>query len=269
MDVQAMVTLGFTQFEHRKGGRTRRVFATGSGPGVVLLHEVPGISESAAHFGRDLAAEGFTVWMPSLVDPERRPPDTLDGLAPFARACVAGEFALVSTKSTAPVTAWIRSVARRLHREVGGPGVGVIGMCLTGGFALASVLEPSVLAPVMCEPALPVRLLRPRAGRAPGVSPSDAITIGRRVDAEGVCVLGFRFTGDRKSRPERFERLRGLLGDNFVGVEIDSGPGTPFPPRAHSVFTKERAKEDEKKAIAPHLAHLLTFLRERLVEPEG
>ncbi len=151
-----------------------------------------------------------------------------------------------------------------MHREIGGPGLGLIGMCFSGGYALATVLEPSVLAPVMAEPALPVRFFRPGASRAPGLSPSDAITAGRRIDAENLCVLGFRFTLDRQSRHERFERLRRLLGDNFEGIEIRSGPGTAYPKKAHSVLTDERIAHGDDPDMVAAVQRLRSFLGERL-----
>jgi hypothetical protein len=41
------------------------------------------------------------------------------------------------------------------HKECGAPGVGVIGLCLTGGFGLAMAVDPVVIAPVLGEPSLP------------------------------------------------------------------------------------------------------------------
>ena len=54
-------------------------------------------------------------------------------------------------------------------------------------------------------------------------------------------MLGLRFTGDKTSPPERFAALRELLGDGFVGVELDSSPGNPHGHRkvAHSVLTED------------------------------
>ena len=48
---------------------------------------------------------------------------------------------------TTPVAGWLRSLARELHDELGGPGVGALGMCFTGGFALAMMVDTSVVAP--------------------------------------------------------------------------------------------------------------------------
>lgn len=60
---------------------------------------------------------------------------------------------------------------RQAHAQSGGTGVGAIGMCFTGSFALAMAIDDVVLAPVMSQPALPVA----RAGL--GVGPAELETI--------------------------------------------------------------------------------------------
>lgn len=42
----------------------------------------------------------------------------------------------MAMRQTSPVIAWLRALAKSLHAEVGGVGVGAIGMCFSGGFAL-------------------------------------------------------------------------------------------------------------------------------------
>src|SRR6185295_2524318 len=97
---------------------------------------------------------------------------------------------------------------------------GAVGMCFTGGFALGMMVDERMLAPVLSQPSLPAPLGAP-ARAALDLDPADLAVVTRRA-ADGVCVLGLRFTGDKASPPERFETLRRELGDAFIGVEIDS-----------------------------------------------
>ncbi len=235
---------GFTDGHETYDGVTRRVLRSGSGPGVVVIHEVPGITPEVAAFGRRVADAGFTAVLPSLFGQPGR-----DLSAPYmarslAHVCVAREFTVLATGRASPITDWLRTLARAVHAECGGPGVGVVGMCATGGFALAMAVDDEVLAPVLSQPAFPLPLGR---SRRRGLDTSDEALdrVRQRVDEEDLCVLGLRFTADGSVPTERFERLREALGDGFVAVEIDSSPGNPhgFGRMAHSVLTREFVDE--------------------------
>jgi dienelactone hydrolase len=137
------------------------------------------------------------------------------------------------------VVTWLRALAAQAHAECGGPGVGAVGMCFTGGYALAMAVEPAVLAPVLSQPGMPAPLTA-RKRAALGLDPADLATVKART-SDGLCVLGLRFSQDKGSPPERFATLRAELGENFEAIEIDSSPGNPhgIPKRAHSVLTEE------------------------------
>ncbi len=139
---------------------------------------------------------------------------------------------------------WLRALARSLHEECGGPGVGVVGMCFTGGFALAMMADAPVLAPVLSQPSLPFGIGAKRK-RDLGLSDDDLAKVKQKCAAQDLTVLGLRFTGDSFVPPERFARLREELGDNFVSVEIDSSADNEHgnPKRAHSVLTEHLVDE--------------------------
>ncbi len=164
----------------------------------------------------------------------------------FLPACISREFTLLATGRTSPVAGWLRSLARTLHQECGGPGVGAVGMCLTGGFALGMMVDPSVTAPVLAQPSLPACLGRRRAEDL-GLSPEDLAVVKRRA-AEGQEVLGLRFTEDPAVGKYRFDTLRRELGDAFVAVE--------FPGKQHSTLTEHRQQEGVDRVLA--------FFREKL-----
>ena len=51
----------FTHAPFTYDGKTRDVYRRGTGPGVVIMHEMPGITPRVADFGRRVAEAGMTV----------------------------------------------------------------------------------------------------------------------------------------------------------------------------------------------------------------
>jgi dienelactone hydrolase len=249
-----------TTFTHQ--GHTREVYRAGAGPAVVVVHEMPGIHPGVVELGQRLIDAGYAVYLPSLFGRPGEPFSTGALLRSVVRVCVAREFVILADR-TSPVSTWLRALAARAHGECGGAGVGVIGMCLTGGFALAMAVEPAVLAPVVSQPALPAPLsARKRA--AVGLDAADLARIKERT-RHGLCVLGLRFTADRGCPPERFQTLRRELGEGFETVEIDSSPGNPdgIATGAHAVLTVDLVDEPGHPTRAA-LDRVLAFLDQRL-----
>lgn len=179
--------------------------------------------------------------------------------------CVSREFAVMAARRASPVTNWLRALCRSAHAECGGRGVGAIGMCLTGNFALALMVEPCVMAPVLSQPSLPFPIGAARR-RGLHVSDADLVQIKRRVREEGACVLAMRFTLDPGVPAERFAHLRDELGPNGCEIiEIDSRPGNPHGIRAsaHSVVTRELVDREGHPTHAA-LERVLAFFHERL-----
>src|SRR5499427_5387537 len=133
-------------------GVTKKVWVAGRGPAVIVMAEMPGISPHVARFARWVREAGFTVYMPSLFGRDGAVPSAEEGALVFQRACISAEFCALQANAASPVTQWLRALARQAHQECGGPGVGAIGMCFTGNFALTMMLEPSMLAPVLAQP---------------------------------------------------------------------------------------------------------------------
>lgn len=244
-------------------GKTRDVYRTGTGPAVIVMAEIPGITPHVAEFGRRVAAIGCTAVLPHLFGEPGRPPDTLAMVKTIGPVCISREFTKLAQRKASPITTWLRALAAEEHRRCGGPGVGAVGMCLTGGFALAMMVDDVVVAPVLSQPSLPFGATR--ALRADlNISDDDLRRVKERV-AEGACVLGLRFTGDKLSPPERFEHLRRELGEGFIAVEIDSSPGNPHghPANAHSVLT-EHLQDRPGTPTRDALDQVLAFFAERL-----
>ena len=227
-------------------GTERDVYRRGTGPAVIVIHEIPGITPLVARFGREVADAGFTAVLPSLFGTPGKPQSLVPIAGTFARACISREFATLAAGRTSPIIGWLRRLAALEHHRCGGPGVGAVGMCLTGGFALGMMVDPAVTAPVLSQPSLPLPLGARRKASV-GLSDADFLAVKERV-AEGTCVLGLRYEGDKTSPRERFETLRRELGDGFVAVEL---PGSK-----HSVLTEHRHDES--------VAKVLDFFRDRL-----
>jgi len=229
-----------------------------------VIAEIPGITPEVADFARRVVAIGCSVALPVLFGDPGRPASVPYTVQTAAPVCISKEFAALAVGRTAPVTDWLRALARDLHERAGGPGVGVVGMCFTGGFALGMMVDPVVLAPVLSQPSLPL-LVKKGAKHDLHLSPADLAAVKERV-AEGVCVLGLKFTDDKLAPGERFARLREELGDGFVGVEIDSSPGNAhgFDKTAHSVLTRELVDEPGHPTREA-LDQVLDLFRDRLL----
>lgn len=250
----------FTRSPFTAAGATHDVLRAGSGPCVLVLPEVPGVTPNVAGFARHLVQQGFSVAMPVLFGTAGAPPTGAAMARTMLQVCVSREFSLLATRSSSPITSWLRALAVHEHERCGGPGTGVVGMCLTGGFGLAMAVEPAVLAPVLSQPSLPVAGLPGVKGREHelGISDADLATVRTRAEEEGLCVLGLRFTGDKLVPAQRFARLRAELGDAFLAVELDSSPGNPHghPTDAHSVLTEHLDATTRDRVVS--------FLGERL-----
>ena len=247
--IDSGVLAGWERSEFTAAGFTREVYRRGTGPGVVVVHEIPGITPAVAAFANDVVAAGFTVLMPSLVGTPGKAMSNGYVAQSMVKVCIAREFTSWAMNETSPIIGWLRALARNLHQELGGPGVGAVGMCFSGGFALAMMVDDIMVAPVLSQPSMPFAAGKAARGADLNLSPDDALVVARRA-AEGCQVLGLRFTDD-KLVGTRFDSLRTLLGDAFLAVELPSSSK-----RDHSVLTEQR---DE-----PSVQRVLQFFRDKL-----
>jgi len=257
-------------FGHRKitlEDIEKTVHVAGNGPAVIVMTEMPGISPHVARFARWVRDAGFTVYMPSLFGRDGAVASAEEGKAVFQRACVSAEFRALASNESSPVTQWLRSLARLAHQECGGPGVGAIGMCFSGNFALTMMLEPSVLAPVLAQPALP---LNDPAGLE--IAPDDLLAVRKRLDRDNLTVMAYRFEGDRFCKAQRFAAYAEALGDRFVARVLPDGAANrdslaPFFEHVvaspHSVVTAHLIDEAGQPTIAAR-DEILAFFTKRL-----
>ena len=223
---------GWEHSEFTAAGITHGVFRRGSGPLVIVIHEIPGITPKVRRFAEEVVDRGFTVAMPILIGTPDRPATRGYLASTFAKVCVSSEFTTWAVGRTSPIIGWLRALGRSLHAEVGGSGIGAVGMCFSGGFALGMMVDELMQAPVLSQPSLPIAVGADRAGDL-NLSPDDLEAVVQRA-ANGCEVLGLRFTGDRMVGT-RFATLRRLLGDAFIAVELPSSASSD-----HSVLTEQR-----------------------------
>jgi dienelactone hydrolase len=255
----------YERFDFSHGPWTREVFRRGSGPAVIIIHEIPGLNPLVVRFADRVADAGMTVYLPSLFGKPGRPASYPYAFASFvAVMCVRREFNLWAANRSSPIVDWLKALARLAHRECGGPGVGAIGLCLTGGFALAMMTEPKVVAPVLAEPSLPLPIT-PAVRAGIDASEVEIACARQRLKDEGLTMIGLRFHGDPLVPPERFATLRRELGDEFEAIELnpaDADPQAWGPP--HAVLTLHLNDADPDGPTRQAEARVIDFFRRRL-----
>lgn len=261
-----------TTFTH--DGKTRAVFRTGSGPAVIVMTEMPGISPKVLDFARRIAAIGCTAVVPHLFGVPGRDAEAHGragmisySLSTMVPLCVSREFTVFATGKTSPVISWLRALAAAEHDRCGGPGVGAVGMCFTGGFALAMSVDDRMLAPVLSQPSLPFSITKKHKASI-DIAPADLDVVKGRCAAEGLQVMGLRFKRDSFVPAERFAFLREQLGDAFIAVELDDDSANPDAAmkNPHSVLT-EHLIDEPGQPTRQALDGVLELFRSKLLTP--
>jgi dienelactone hydrolase len=222
------------------GSISHLIYSGGKGPPVLVLHELPGMMPECIDLGLILA-QRFRVHLPLLFGK----PGEFAVVKNIARLCVSREIHAFAANKTSPLVGWIRALCRRAKEQAGSDGVGVVGMCLTGGFALATIADDTVLGAVVAQPTLPLLVRR----SALGISPEDQAVVRKRAAVLGPgCVLGLRYANDTIAPRVKVDTIRNLIGDAFRSLE--------YPGSDHATLTKHRQPEALRETIA--------FLSERL-----
>jgi dienelactone hydrolase len=241
--------------------KTRDVFVAGQGPAVIVLAEIPGVTPEGGRFARWVRDAGFTIYMPVLFGDPGRPASVGYALQTMAKACISGQFHAFRANSSGPITQWLRALARQAHTECGGKGVGAIGMCFTGNFALSMMLEPSMLAPVLSQPSLP---LNDPAGLH--IAPEELEAVKTRLEREDLTVRAYRFEGDAYCTAQRFAAYQEALGEHFEPRVLPDSAANPeaLSKNPHSVVTAhliDEAGQPTRQAVDD----ILSFFKSRLL----
>ena len=239
---------------------------------MIVIAEMPGITPSVVGFADRVVALGCTAVLPHLfgdpgADPLAR--GKVRGAITMARAfvpaCISREFTVLATGASSPVVDWLRALAAAEHERCGGPGVGAVGMCFTGGFALAMAVDDRLLAPVLSQPSLPFAIGASRR-RSIDISPEDLAIVRRRCDDDGLkvhraCVS--MATGS--CRPSASEFLQDELGAGFrrrqVAGRVRQPGGLGLTALGADRSPRRRARQPTRDA----LDEVLDLLRTRLL----
>ena len=85
----------YTAFDFDNGRWTRTVYRRGSGPAVIIIHEMPGLHPLVVRFADHVAAAGMTVFLPSLFGEPGRPVSSGYSTGVILKAiCVQREFVM-------------------------------------------------------------------------------------------------------------------------------------------------------------------------------
>ena len=252
----------YEKFAFDDGRWTRNVYKRGSGPAVIVIHEMPGLHPLVIRFADRVAAAGMTVYCPHLFgEPGRPASHPLGALTMLGGICIRREFNVWASDRSSPIVEWLKALSRKAHAECGGRGVGAVGMCFTGGFALAMMTEPAVVAPVLSQPSLPLGAGKPRRAAGIGASRAEVACARRRFEDEDLSMIGLRFFGDPFVPDARFDTYRREFGEKFEAIEIDPKDARPGGLKhPHSVLTRNLAEDGPTKAAE---ARVLAFFRER------
>jgi len=249
------------------------VYRRGTGPAVIIIHEMPGLHPLVVRFADRVADAGMSVFLPKLFGKPGKTASLGYATAEMLKAiCVRREFSLWASDRSSPIVDWLRALARNAHEECGGAGVGALGMCFTGGFALAMMTEPAVVAPVLSQPSLP--LLPGPGGRrraaAIDASPAEIACARQRLESEDLKLLGLRFLGDPFVPDARFDFLKTTFGDRFEAIELDpAGAPRGITSTPHSVLTINLDDSDPDSPTKKTERRVIEFFSERLYRERG
>ena len=252
----------YEKFAFDDGRWTRDVYRRGSGPAVIVIHEMPGLHPLVIRFADRVAAAGMSVYCPHLFgEPGRPASHPLGALTMLGGICIRREFNVWASDRSSPIVEWLKALARKVHADCGGKGVAAVGMCFTGGFALAMMTEPSVVAPVLSQPSLPLGASKPERAAGIGASKAEVACARRRFEDEDLSMIGLRFFGDPFVPDARFDTYRREFGEKFEAIEIDPKDARPGGLKhPHSVLTINLAEDGPTKAAE---ARVLAFFQER------
>ena len=257
----------YTRFDFTdpQGRWTRPVYRRGNGPAVIIIHEMPGLHPLVIRFADHVAAAGMTVFCPSLFGEAGRPVSGGYAIGEMLKGiCISREFDVWATNRSSKIVDWLRALAAFAHKECGGKGVGAVGMCFTGNFALAMMTEPSMVAPVLSQPSLPLPAGSDKRKAGIGASPAEIACAKRRFEEEDLSMIGLRFFGDSFVPDTRFDALKAEFGDRFEAIELDpkdAQEGGGMAP--HSVLTLHLKDDDPDGPTKKAEERVIAFFKER------
>lgn len=210
----------------------------GSGPDIILLHELPGFSPDTLTLIKRLKAEpqDYNVHVPLIFGDF----NSRDAAGQGFKKCF-NELNCFGNGDS-PFAGWLRALVAQRYQ---GRKVVVIGMCLTGSVALEVADAPGVTAVVMAQPTMPLPLTRWQRPKI-GVTAEHAAKIK-------TPILAMRYSEDCMATRERFATLKSTFP--ATQIELEEVPSAQCRAAAHATLTGDYSPQA--------YAHLTKFLRER------
>lgn len=199
---------------------THDVYVGGDGPPILILQELPGIGPETLELAAKLNASGFRVYLPHMFGTYGK----IELVKNSARLfCVRKEFNIFAKGKQSPIAGWMRALTQEIKQRESSAGVGVIGMCLTGSFALTLMAEDAVLGGVASQPALPIL-----GGTQLHMSQQDISAAATGMAAKGPG-LAMRYERDKLASKKLMDALKQAFGDLLETKE--------YPGKDHSLLT--------------------------------
>jgi len=193
------------------------------GPVIVIIQELPGIGPQTVSLANTFVEHGYEVVLPHLFGPLGK----VSMLGNVARVfCLRREFKLFEKNASSPIVDWLKALCRDLKTQRNASAVGVIGMCLTGNFAISLMADENVLAGVASQPSMPLF-----DQHALHMSPHEVNQVRQRLDEHGP-MMALRFAGDKLCTADKFQALDRAFNDDKRRISLLELPG-----KGHSVLT--------------------------------
>jgi dienelactone hydrolase len=227
------------------------VYRIGSGAPVVIIQELPGIGPETMRLADEFVAHGFEVVLPHLFGPLEKISTAGNLVRVF---CMRKEFHLFENNRASPIVDWLKALCRDVKSEGQHRGVGVIGMCLTGNFAISLMGDESVLAAVSSQPSMPLM----KASEL-HMSADEINAVRKRIDATAP-MHAYRFEGDPMCTAVKYRAIdKAFNHDGVTRVVTHTLPG-----KGHSVITLDFVDEQghpTRQALDEILSYFSTQLR--------
>lgn len=226
------------------------VYEAGTGPVIVIIQELPGIGPETLHLASRFQQRGFRVLLPHLFGPLGR--TSLLGNT-IRVLCMRREFRIFEAGKTSPIIAWLRALCRDATTRYNVAGVGTIGMCLTGNFAISLMADEAVLGGVASQPSLAIR-----DNRSLHMSEQDILEVRDAMDHKGGA-LAYRFEEDKLCTASKFESYAERFNDDRERIRLVTLPGP-----GHSVLTLDFVDADGHPTRAA-LDEVIGYFKDRLI----
>jgi dienelactone hydrolase len=210
---------------------TNDVYTQGSGSKVVILiQELPGIGQETLALADRFVREGYTVVLPHLFGRIGKTALAVNTLKVLF--CMRRQFRSLAKNESSPIVDFLSDLCTATKEKHQVQGVAVIGMCITGNFAISLMANEAVLAGFASQPSLPYK----KDGLH--MSPEEVTAVKNRLDAIGPMHCA-RLKGDKICPAARFDLYKKTFNADRERIILHELPGD-----GHSILTLDFVDED-------------------------